>query len=121
MAICRSIYQQFFMCNNLKNEKVIAYINTFSFHFLDIIGILVQDFGLDTNYRSTMMRDLAITERSKETIVATIWKNEAQNFIAERFTVIIIRRGQVVEYEGKRKINCLFGTLVWVIERFILI
>lgn len=78
------------------------------------MGILVKDNGIETNYRNSKKRDLGITDKSKSTVFFTLWGVDATNFNSKLFSVVIIRRGLILEYEGKNKINCLYGTLVWV-------
>lgn len=76
------------------------------------MGILIEDYGLETTNRGTFMRDLSLTDGSKGMSVATIWSEEAQNFKCDKFSVIVIRKAHIVEFEGKKKMNCLSGTLV---------
>lgn len=81
---------------------------------LDIKGVIVKNFGLEKNWKGTPMREFALTNERKENLVATLWGKQAENFLAELFSVIIIRRAFVTEFEGMKKLNCVSGTLVWV-------
>lgn len=63
-----------------------------------------------------MLRDLWITDSAKGTIFATVWGEAAQKFKSQEKCPIVIRKGIVGEYRERKKINCTFGTLVWVIN-----
>lgn len=60
------------------------------------------------------MRELALTDSSKSMVIVTLWNSHAENFKCEKFSVVVVRRGVVTEFEGKKKLNCVSGTLVWV-------
>lgn len=81
---------------------------------LDVIGVLVKNFGLEKNWKGTSMRELALTDLNKNMLIITLWGLQAENFEADNFTIIVIRKGIVTEYEQKKKLNCISGTLVWV-------
>lgn len=85
------------------------------FELEDIVGILVKDYGLERNTNDVSMRDLAITDRNKEMIVATLWASIAENFMATENTVIVIRKAVVAEFQEIKQINCTSGTLILVI------
>lgn len=77
--------------------------------------IVTEDYGLETSTRGTRKRELSLTDKSKVNIIATLWGSEVENFQCDRFSVIIIRKGKISEYQGRKKINCNIGTLVWVV------
>lgn len=79
-----------------------------------MIGILVKDFGLDKNYKNNIMRELAITDTTKEMLSVYLWSKTAENFSVENLSVIVIRRAVVTDYDGLKKLNCISGTLIWV-------
>lgn len=60
------------------------------------------------------MRELALTNERKEMLNITLWGNQAENFVAEQFSIIAVRRGIVTLFEEKKHLNCVNGTLVWV-------
>lgn len=68
----------------------------------------------ECNPRNASMRDLAMTDKNKRMLmlIATIWNSEAENFIWEKYSSIVIRNGTVIDLEGKKKSNCLSGTSV---------
>lgn len=74
----------------------------------------MKNFGLEKNWKGTPVRELALTNERKEMLIITLWGKQAENFLAEMFSIIAIRRAIVTEYEGKKKLNCISGTLVWV-------
>lgn len=80
----------------------------------DIIGILVENYGLETSNNGTLMRDIILTDTTKEMIVTALWGSQAESFACEKFSVIIIKNGIVIEFKGKNKLNALSGTLIWV-------
>lgn len=80
----------------------------------DILGILVEDFGLDQISTGTKMRDICLTDKSKSNVLATLWSGEAVNFNCPKFSVIAIRKATLTEFEGQKKLNCLSQCLVWV-------
>lgn len=61
------------------------------------------------------MRDLSLTDTSKTVVTVTLWTENAQNFSIPDFSIVVIRRGCITEYEGRKRINCIAGTLLWVI------
>lgn len=78
------------------------------------MGVLVKNFGLDKNWKGSPMRELALTDINKNMVIITLWSLHAENFVADKFSIIIVRKGIVSEYQGKKKSNCISGTLVWV-------
>lgn len=83
--------------------------------FPDVIGILLRDYGLEKNSNNVSMRDLSITDKKKGMIVATLWGTTAEKFKSQEKSVIVIRKGVIGTFQEKLKINCTYGTLVWVI------
>lgn len=88
--------------------------------FADLLGILIKDFGVETNPNSVPLRDLMITDKEKEMIIVTMWGAAAENFKSIEKSVIAIRNGSVGEYQEKKKINVISGTLVWVIIQILI-
>lgn len=76
--------------------------------------MLVKDFGLDKNYKGTTMRELSITDETKSMLSITLWSINAENFSAEKVSVLVIRKAVVTEYESIKKLNCISGYLLWV-------
>lgn len=80
----------------------------------DVIGILVKDYGVETNKKGSIFRDLVLTDDTKEEIKVTLWSTIAEHFSCKDFSPIAIKRASIVEYNGENKLNCLGGTLIWV-------
>lgn len=78
------------------------------------MGIIDEIYDMETTTRGSISRDVAITDKTKTTIIATMWSSEAENFKANIFDSIILRNSIVVEYQGIKKLNCLNGSLIWV-------
>lgn len=81
----------------------------------DVVGIIVKDFGLEKNYKDVPMREIALTNPSKAKVTITLWDVNAEKFSVENFSSVVVRKAIVTEYEGIKKLNCIAGTLVWVI------
>lgn len=88
-------------------------------NILDLVGILIRDFGFEVNSNNVPMRDLSITDRNKDMIIVTIWGPFAENFKSKENFPIVIRKGVVGSYNDEKKINCTSGTLVLVEDRVI--
>lgn len=59
-------------------------------------------------------RDLSITDKSKEMMVATLWGMAAQKFKENNNSTIIFRKAILGEFKQQPKLNCYSGTLVLV-------
>lgn len=53
---------------------------------MDLVGILLKDYGLHSNSNGVAMRDLLITDNKKGTIIATL--GGAFSFLAQNFRKI---------------------------------
>lgn len=71
---------------------------------------------METNANNVSMRDLSITDKKKDMIIATLWGNAAENFKSIENSVIAIRKGVVGEFQERKKLNCTAGTFVWVLS-----
>lgn len=69
---------------------------------------------MEKNHKGTLMRELDLTDASKTMLTITLWGANAEKFSSPKFTVLLIRRGTVREYDGQKKVSCLSGTLIWV-------
>ncbi len=100
------------MSHHRKNSYFLSLKRNYSYS-KDVLGILIQDHGVDTTSVGTIFRDILLTDDTKEQIMVTLWNTNAENFKCEKFDVIIVKNGTIIEYQGSKKLNCLSGSLVW--------
>lgn len=78
------------------------------------MGVLVKDFGVNQKIIGTYFRDIFLTNNNSDMVMVTLYAEEAIQFNANEFSTIVIRKAIIDEIDGKKKLNCVNGTLVWV-------
>lgn len=61
------------------------------------------------------MRELSLTDATRANFVITFWNLQSENLVAEHFSVIVVRNSIVREFQSKKKVNYISGTLVWTV------
>lgn len=72
-----------------------------------MIGVYIQDYGLETTSNGMLFRDVSITDNSKEMMIVTIWGMSAEKFEGKHNSVMVFRKAMLGEFHGQ-KIKLLF-------------
>jgi len=101
------------------HPKVLARIPLISFTFLffaDLVAIIVEiNEKRETAGKQYTIREIDLTDKSKETVRMTLWGSIAENFEAELYSTIVIRKCTIGLFDKKKSLNSNEGTLIWVI------
>jgi hypothetical protein len=76
---------------------------------IDIIGIVVKDFGLEG-----IKKQLLITDSTKESILVSLWRSDAENFSGELYEPLALRNAIVSNYMNRKTLSTNKDTLIWV-------
>jgi len=85
----------------------------------DFVAILVRVYDVELIKRGSKThsrRDVSLVDNTltNKTVTMTLWGSAADNFAAELYKPIVVRKSTVGIYSEMKLLNANFGTLIWV-------
>lgn len=79
---------------------------------IDCIAVIAKDWDQKTVGQNKFKRELSLTDKSKECILATLW-GPSYNEPDYTGTCVLIHNGVINQFNGLKHISCAPNTLFW--------